>query len=189
MRKIIGKFILKVFGWKLYTVYPKEDKMVVIVAPHTTIMDFVWGLFAWWVIGVKPNFLIKKELFFFPLNYILKAFGGIPVNRTHAASIPLYCKKMFDAGSMYGLTITPEGTRKKTNRWKRGFYFISEKADVPIYLAFLDYKRKTLGIFMKFEKTGDVELDMQRIKNFYVNVYGKHPKLFSEFDDNPSEKP
>jgi 1-acyl-sn-glycerol-3-phosphate acyltransferase len=182
MRKIIGKIVLKLFGWKLYTIFPKEDKLVVVVAPHTTTMDFVWGLMAWWVIGIKPNFMIKKEFFFFPLGYLLKALGGIPVNRQHATNIARYCTSLFKSGQMHGLTITPEGTRKKVEKWKKGFYFISEKADVPIYLAFLDYKRKTLGIACKFEKTGDVEVDMRRIKNFYVNVYGKNPEWFSEYE-------
>ena len=81
MRKF-SRFIFKLFGWEIDKTSPEGiKKCVVCMGPHTSNYDFIIGRLAFVQYGVKGSFLIKKELFFLPLGWILKGIGGIPVDR------------------------------------------------------------------------------------------------------------
>jgi 1-acyl-sn-glycerol-3-phosphate acyltransferase len=130
--------------------------------------------------GRKANFLIKKSWFFFPMNLIFKAIGGIPVDRSKKTSLTEQLTEEFNKRDYFQLAITPEGTRKYTDEWKKGFYYIALAAEVPIIIVILDYKDKTVYFKDIFYPTGDIENDMPLIKAYYKNAQGKHPKLFSQ---------
>ncbi|MBE9467311.1 MAG: 1-acyl-sn-glycerol-3-phosphate acyltransferase [Bacteroidetes bacterium] len=176
--KYLGKLILKLMGWKTEYNIPKYDKCIAIMAPHTSNWDFVIGRLFYFSIGIKPRFLIKKEIFFFPLNIILRSLGGIPIDRSKSTSLVEKIIYMFNERTKFTLTITPEGTRKKVTNWKRGFYYISKKANVPIVMGYLDYKKKIAGVYGKYIPQDNVEEDIKIIKNYYKNVNAKHPEKF-----------
>jgi 1-acyl-sn-glycerol-3-phosphate acyltransferase len=179
MRYISGQ-ILKLFGWKVIGRIPVDvRKCVVIVAPHTSYWDFVWGRLAYWDMGVKVKFLIKKEVFVFPFGGLLKHLGGIPVNRKSGANMVEVISRMFSKYNSLIITITPEGTRKKVTNWKKGFYYIALKAKVPIALGILDYKTKECGIGKILTPTGDLEKDFKMIEDFYRGRTGKHPEKYN----------
>jgi 1-acyl-sn-glycerol-3-phosphate acyltransferase len=177
--KLLSKYILKLFGWKVVGIVPSEKKFVCVVAPHTSFWDFIWGRLGYWNIGVSANFLIKKEFFVFPIKRLLLALGGIPVNRRQARNTVQYCTDLFKTREKLALTITPEGTRKYTAKWKKGFYYIAQQADVPLYVAFIDYRKKETGIITKFEMTGDFEKDFTAIQNLLRGHTAKFPKNYS----------
>lgn len=179
MRRISG-IILWLIGWKVTQGIPPDiPKCVVAVAPHTSMWDFIIGRLAFWKLGVKTRFLIKKEMFFWPLGPIIKWLGAIPVDRQKRGRLVDHIAAMFDDYDSLYIAITPEGTRKLVKDWKKGFYYISYKAKVPIALGVLDYAKKTGGVVKIFEPSGDYEADLKGIERHYLGATGKHPEKFN----------
>jgi len=180
MYQQLGKFILKLLGWKLTGGVPEGvQKAVVISAPHTSNWDFVIGFLTYMALGVKSRYLIKREAFFFPLGPILKALGAIPVDRNHSSNVVQQVGELFKTSNNMLVTITPEGTRKLVKHWKRGFYYIAEHAKVPILVGIVDYGKKEIGIAYKFDTTGNYEKDLAEIESYYKGKTAKHPENFN----------
>jgi 1-acyl-sn-glycerol-3-phosphate acyltransferase len=178
--KIISKLILGLFGWKVIGNIPSDlRKCVVVVAPHTSNWDFVIGRLAWFQMGLRVKFLIKKEMFFFPLGPIIKWLGGIPVDRSKSARMVDYVAGLFEQYDTLFITITPEGTRKLNPHWKKGFYYIAQKANVPIALAVLDYKKKEGGVIKVFMPSGDFEKEFNMVQDFYRGRGARFPEKFN----------
>ena len=176
---LIGKLLLKLIGWKTVGSLPQEKKCVIIAAPHTSNWDFIIGRLSYLASGKKIFFLIKKEFFFFPVGGILRKLGGIPVDRGRKNNTIQQVAKLFNEQDELFLTVAPEGTRKKVKRWKRGFYLIEKRSNVPIYMGKINYKTKEIGFFTKLETTDDIEADMKTLKSFYKNACARHPEKFS----------
>lgn len=175
--KTISDFVLKILGWKIDNDIPKSiKKAVIIVAPHTSYMDTIIGKFGFWHLGVDSKLLIKKEAFFWPLGWILKKVGGMPVNRGKSQRLTQIVADMFDEHESLFITITPEGTRSLVKEWKLGFYYIALTAKVPIVLGVLDYENKVGGMKKLFYPTGDIDKDLIEIKSFYKGIKGRHPE-------------
>lgn len=177
--KRFARFLLRINGWKYVGELPKVRKAIILSAPHTSNWDFIWGKLAFLAYDIKTYIFLKKEFFFFPMNLIFKALNVLPLNRADATGMVKYIVKAFDKYDDFYLTITPEGTRSKRDKWPRGFYFIAQKAKVPIYLGYLDYSKKELCLGELFYPTGDIEKDMQYIKSTYRGVVAKKPENFS----------
>lgn len=177
MKKIVA-FIFRTLGWKIADESPKNvKKCVVVMGPHTTNWDFIIGRMAFMQYGVKATFLIKKELFFPPLGWILRAMGGIPVNRKGNNNLTDQAVQHFEQNESMYMVFTPEGTRSYNPRWKKGFYYIAQKANVPIYIGFIDYKRKIGGFYGgEFKTTGNVDADILEIKKILSQYKGKFPE-------------
>lgn len=176
MKKLNLK-ILKLFGWNIDPNSPEGvKKAIVAVGPHTSNMDFVIGKMAFNSYGVKAKFLIKKELFFPPLGWVLKGLGGIPVSRDKNNNFTDQAKSYFDNNESMFMVFTPEGTRGYNSNWKKGFYYIAIKAKVPIYLAYIDYANKRGGFLELFEPTGDINKDLKYIKSRLSEFKGKYPE-------------
>ena len=153
---------------------------MIISVPHTSNWDFVWGELAFLSQGIPAYILMKKEFFFFPLGAILRALRVIPVDRgnkeNHLAEQLVREFKQRD--TMY-LCITPEGSRSRRKKWKKGFLVIAKAAGVPVYLGRIDYQTKTCQIGPLFHPTDDLEADMAYIMSTYHGVHAKHPERFS----------
>lgn len=178
MKKIYNS-ILKLIGWKITGQTNLPDKSVICVAPHTSNWDLPLGLIVYKALGKKASFLIKKEWFFFPMNLIFKALGGIPVDRSKKSSLTEQMAELYAQKDNFQLAITPEATRKLNTEWKKGFYFIALAANVPIVIAALDYGKKEANFKGILMPTGDVDTDIDKIKSYYSGVTAKHPKYFS----------
>ncbi len=174
----ISTFILKLLGWKISGTTGYPAKCVLCVAPHTSNWDLLLGKLIYSSLGREASFLIKKSWFFFPLNLLFSALGGIPVDRTKNTSLIDQMADQFDKREHFELAITPEGTRSPNSEWKKGFYFIALEAKVPIVIVVLDYKDKTAYFKDIFIPTGDVDNDMIKIKSYYKGASGKHPENF-----------
>ena len=191
--KSIAKWLLKISGWSVKgTLPPMENiKMVVISAPHTSMWDYIIGRLFYFANGIDSPVMIKKELFFFPLGWILKKIGAFPVNRGNSGGIVDQIIEGFKTKQSLILTITPEGTRKKTKHWKKGFYTIASKAEVPILPSYFDYKDKKIGIGNLFYPTGNYEKDLFEIQKFFAGVTARHPDQFylpQEVFENTEQK-
>lgn len=165
----IWGYALKLFGWKVDISAPRRNKCVICVAPHTSNLDFIIGLAAYQSLGRKANFLMKEFWFFFPLKYILRAFGGIPVpSKKHSkGSLTEKVIELFKTRSYVNMAVTPEGTRSRREQWHTGFLHIAYGAHVPIQLGVIDFHTKKVIIREEYNPTGNVEADMAFIKNYY----------------------
>lgn len=174
MLKTLSKIILKIIGWHVDITLPEEKKFVLIGAPHTTNWDLPIGLLCFWSAQVHLTWVGKKQLFVGPIGYILRALGGIPVDRSiHTGFIEQIAQQFNNRKEMvFGLT--PEGTRSKTEYWKTGFYYIALQAKVPICLAYVDYPSRTFGMGEIIMPTGDIDKDFKLIKSFYQYKKGKY---------------
>jgi len=176
MKKIM-RIILKLMGWKIDKHVPDGvKKAVIVMGPHTSNWDFVIGKMAFVTFGIKARFLIKKELFFFPFGPILKAMGGIPVDRKANNNFTEQAVDYFNNNESMYMVFTPEGTRKYSPNWKKGFYYIAQKANVPIYIGYMDYEQKTGGFHSLFQPTGDADKDILEIKEILKQYKGKFPE-------------
>lgn len=122
---------------------------------------------------------MKKEWFFFPLGLFFKAVGGIPVDRGRKTSLVDQMAKRFAESKRFHLAITPEGTRKANPNWKKGFYFIALKAQVPIVLIGIDYEKKIISETKAIMPSGDINKDMREIKLYFKDFKGKFPENFA----------
>lgn len=175
----ISKFILKKTGWKINVNVEIPDKCVICVAPHTSNWDFIMGKLVYWSMNKQASFLVKKQWTVFPFSIVAKPMGAIPVDRTKSTSVTEQVVKMFKEKDKFQVAITPEGTRKKNSNWKKGFYFIAQNANVPIVLAGMDYEKKLMIFGKIIIPKGDINADMQEMKDFYKDFKGKNPESFS----------
>lgn len=165
------------FGWKIDSAFPEETKKcVIIVAPHTSNWDFIIGRLAFNIYGLKVKFLIKDDLFVGPLGSILKALGGLPVDRSKKNNLTDIIAEMYDGKEQLTIMFTPEGTRSYNPDWKKGFYYIAEKANVPLVLSYIDYTNRKGGFIGVFNPTGNAEKDIETIKKKYHGIEGKVPE-------------
>ncbi len=177
MLYILSRILKKAFGWKfIYNIDPSIKKFVVLGAPHTSNWDGIWALAYVSYFKIPFKFLIKKDLFFFPLGIILRKLGGLPVDRSKSNSLTDQCVEYFKQNETLVLGITPEGTRSYNDQWKKGFYYISEKANIPIVVGYIDYEKKIVSMDHILKKTGNIDLDIQTLKAFYKTKKGKHPE-------------
>lgn len=180
IKRSLCRGILHLLGWKIVMKGDDVPKCVICVAPHTSNLDFTMGKLFYNAIGGKAKFLIKKEWFVFPLNILFSSMGGIPINRSKSSSTTEQLAEEFAKRDTFHLAITPEGTRKKTQEWKKGFYYIALKAGVPIQVAYIDYGKKEVGIKATFYPTGNVDEDILAIRSMYEGISGYHKRNFAE---------
>ncbi len=154
------------------------ERCVLIVAPHTSFWDFVWGWCFMQEYGLKVKFLIKQEVFFFPLGLLLKWLGGIPVDRRRGNNMVQQVVDAYQKHQKLCVVITPEGTRKPTRNWKKGFHHIARQANVPVAVGYVDYATKTYGLPLVFAPSDDFAKDMQDVVEVYQNRKGKYPEMF-----------
>ena len=167
----------KILGWQIKGSFDQSiKKSVVIVAPHTSNMDFVISSFARRILKTQINFVGKKELFAWPIGWYFKWMGGEPLDRKRAQNKVEAIVNVYNDHEEFRLAIAPEGTRKKVDVWKTGYYYIALKANVPIIPVSLDYHNKILTVGNPFYPTGDLEKDETFLKNFLKNIKGKIPQ-------------
>lgn len=178
MKSICRWLLYNVMGWKKDITVPHPDKYIICLAPHTSNWDFVIGQLYARAEGIKINYMMKKEWFFWPLGPIFRHTGGIPVYREKNMSMTDTLSKIAMKEKEFKLCITPEGTRKPTAEWKRGFYYIALNAGIPILLYATDFETKTIRCTKSFTPTGDYHTDIVEIKEYYKGTKGKKPENF-----------
>jgi 1-acyl-sn-glycerol-3-phosphate acyltransferase len=187
----LGRVVMTLIGWQ---VVGQElltgPQYVLVVAPHTSNWDLpiglicahAFGFFSGWQCG----FMIKESATQWPVvGRLLRFFGGIPIRRQAAQDIVDQMVDIFHQTERLVVAITPEGTRARRDYWKSGFYRIAFKANVPIALAFLDYKRRVAGVGKVIVPSGDPFADMQLFRDFYQTIIAKYPEKFGEVQLKP----
>lgn len=161
-------------GWKIGGIFDENiKKSVLMVIPHTSWHDFYIGIFTRGIVELEMNFIAKKELFRFPIGFYFKWMGGAPIDRTGSLNKVEGIAKIFEKHDEFRLAISPEGTRKKINELKSGFYYIALKANVPIIPVAFDFGTKTVKIGKAFYPTSNYENDLKILLNHFKGVSGK----------------
>ncbi len=158
---------------------PHPNKYIICLAPHTSNWDFALGQLYSGAEGLTCNFLIKKEWFVWPLKSLFKRLGGIPVWRSKHTSMTDNLAETARQSSTFRLCITPEGTRSLNPEWKKGFYYIALKAQLPILLYGVDYKKKRIQCTKTIVPNGDIEAQMREIKLYFKDFQGRKPEKFT----------
>lgn len=179
MKRLCRYLLYKAMGWKCEVSETIGKKGIIALAPHTSNFDFILGILYSRAEGIKSNFLMKKEWFFWPLGCIMRKLGGIPVYRSKKMSLTDQLAKVANERESFLLCITPEGTRSRVEEWKRGFYYIALKANLPIWLYGIDYSTKTIKCTKTIIPDGNIEEQMRLIMSYYKDFKGKHPEKFA----------
>lgn len=179
MLRLFLNLYWKIFGWKLSGNFPYHyKKMVLAVAPHTHWVDVMVGFAARNAMNINhAKFLGKKELFVGPLGWILRKMGGTPVDRFSKHGMVEQVAEIFAANDNFILGLSPEGTRKRVDKLRTGFYHIAKKAGVPIVPIGFDYENKRVVIGEAFFPGDDEAADLKKIISFYANIKGRNPEL------------
>ena len=177
--KLIGKLFMWFAGWKVEGQIPLRNKVIIIAAPHTTNWDFVYLLGAAFHLGLSVKWLGKASLFSFPFGRIMRALGGISVDRSKPNGMVEQVVNTIRGIPKISLVIPPSGTRHKTEYWKSGFYHIAKTANVSIVCGYLDYDKKRAGLGPNFFVSDSTSDDMDKIREFYKDKVGKFPALTS----------
>ncbi len=179
LQRLSKKILFDWLGFSENVTEVLPDKCVIALAPHTSNWDFIIGKLYTTATGQSNLFLMKKEWFFWPLGILMRRMGGIPVYRDKKMKVTDSVAEMARNADVFRVCVTPEGTRKANSEWKKGFYYIALKADIPILLYGLDFKTKTIVCTKKIIPNGDVENQLQEIKEYFRNFTGKHPHQFA----------
>lgn len=180
-----ARWLTRLLGWRVEGALPLHlDKFVIIVAPHTSNWDFIIGLICAYAIGLLVSWpygiIAKSSAFRGPMGPVMRALGCIPVNRSAAQNVVEQMVAVFQQRERLMLVIAPEGTRKKTNYWKSGFYRIALGAHVPVVMATLDFGQKVGRVGPAFVPSGDLQADTPLLREFYSNVTARHPEKVGE---------
>ncbi len=175
--RAIGRTILRFIGWRVTGELPNIKKLVICGAPHTSNWDFISAMGVSLAIGIRFSYLMKKEAFFWPFKGLFMRLGGIPIDRKAAEDTVEQISSWYHQHNSVWLAITPEGTRKKVEKWKTGFLRIAHAADVPVLIVCWHYPEKTMVIDRLWEPSGDHVKDAEDIRAYINQHYqGANPK-------------
>ena len=174
---LFARIIMRLVGWRVDGRLPDISKYVLIGAPHTSNWDFVLFLGLIFYLRANARYMAKAEIFIFPIGWFFRYCGGYPVDRKKSTGLVGQMVEAINEEDRFILTIAPEGTRHYVSDWKRGFYHIAKGAGIPIVMAQVDGKNKTVHILKEpFLPTDDIEADMQAIKGKFEGVVGINPR-------------
>lgn len=170
-----GRLFLWLMRFRAVGDVPPGRKFVVIGAPHTSNWDFPLAIAYGFVRDVRLQVFVKHTMFVGPLGWLLRAVGGLPVDRTAAHGLVAHSVDTLRAADRLALVVPPSGTRSRASHWKSGFYHIATGADVPVVCCFIDFGRREVGVRDVLRLSGDVRADMDRIREVYAPIQAKFP--------------
>lgn len=179
IKRFVARTWLALSGWSFEGSVPTHRRCVVIAAPHTSNWDFVHTLAFAWSLGLPVRWMGKASLFAFPFGGVMRAWGGIPIERSRRGQVVAQSAARLACEPALMLLVPAEGTRSSGTHWRSGFYHIARTARVPIVLGWLDYARRRGGMDAGFIPGDDLGADMERIRAFYADKIGRHPSRFT----------
>jgi 1-acyl-sn-glycerol-3-phosphate acyltransferase len=178
-----ARSILALFGWHVRFDGLPTPKGIAIVYPHTSNWDFVLGLLAKWALGLPIRWIGKESLFRgftgATLGRLMVLWGGRPVDRRHPSGTVGQLAHLIGSEPWFWLGLSPEGTRKHTDHLRSGFYHLALGLDLPVALAYIDYRRREIGVTKFVKMSGDQVSDLDVLREFYADKIGRHPALAS----------
>ena len=170
----LGRSVLRLGGWRLVGPLPDVSKLVLIAAPHSSNWDGIWGFAAKLALGFEVRLLGKAQLFWWPLGPLLRRLGVIPIDRSSPHGTVEQAVAMIRRSDRIWYALAPEGTRKRVERWKTGFWKIAHEAQVPILPAYFHYPEKRIGVGPLFATSDDMAADIAALRAWYRPWVGKN---------------
>lgn len=169
--RFIGRCIMKAMGYTIVGKYADEPKMIIIVSPHTSNWDLMLAIGTILSLGMRLNFMMKKEAFVFPLKSLFIKLGGVPIDRKQAKNVVEQTLETFETREKFWLAIIPEGTRKSVSSWKSGFVRIAHQANVPIFIMGLDSRTKTLYLDKMVTASENAQEQAEELRLYSASKY------------------
>jgi 1-acyl-sn-glycerol-3-phosphate acyltransferase len=179
IRRAVARLYWRLSRWTLRSEPAPQEAGILVGAPHTSNWDFVLMLAIAWELGLDIRWLGKHSLFRGWRGPVMRALGGIPVDRRDPSGVVVDVLERVRRGEVFHLVVTPEGTRSGAG-WKSGFYRIAREADLPVTLGYVDRTTMTTGLGPTLRLTGDVRADMDAVRAFYADKAGVNPALRTE---------
>ncbi len=170
----IGRSVLRMGGWRLTGEFPDLPRLVVIAAPHSSNWDGVWGFAAKLALGLEIRVLGKAQLFRGPLAPLMRRLGVIPIDRSAPQGTVGQAVALIQRSERIWYALAPEGTRKRVERWKTGFWKIAHQAQVPILPVYFHYPQRRIGLGEPFHTSGDLEADLAALRAWYRPWQGRN---------------
>lgn len=170
----LGRSVLRLGGWRMRGTFPDIPRLVLIAAPHSSNWDGLWGFAAKLALGLEVKVLGKHQLFWWPLGLLMRRLGVIAVDRSAAHGVIEQAAAMIRASERIWFVVAPEGTRKRVERWKTGFWKIAKAAAVPVLPVYFHYPERVIGVGELFHPGDDLAADMARIRAWYRPWQGKN---------------
>jgi len=172
----VARLLFRITGWVAEGGVLEPRRFVIIAAPHTSNWDAVILVTAAYIFGIRISWFIKDSAFVGPLGWLIRAVGGIPINRRLRQNVVAQAVEEFRRREEFILAVPPEGTRRHSDGWRTGFYYIAREAGVPIVLGYIDYRRKVAGLGRAVVPSGDIDADFEIFRTFYEQVTAKFPE-------------
>jgi 1-acyl-sn-glycerol-3-phosphate acyltransferase len=174
--RALGRWTLRLLGWRVEGTLPDAPKLVIIAAPHTTNWDFIVGIATKLALGLRISWFGKDSLFRGPLGLLMTSLGGVPVDRSKSNDVVSQVVSEFERQEQMIIALAPEGTRKHVDRWRTGFYHIAHGAKVPVVPVALNWGVHAIQIGQPFITTGDLERDLEELQSRFAGVDGRRQK-------------
>ncbi len=174
--RFISNSIMRLLGWHVEGTLPDLPKYIIIGAPHTSNWDFLLFLGVIFRLKADVRYMGKAELFRNPFGWFFYWCGGIPVDRKKSSGLVEQMVEACNKSDKFILTIAPEGTRHYVSEWKMGFYHIAKSAGIPLVMAKVDGKHKTLHVGQVYQLTNNMEDDIKAIKGLFDGIVGVNPR-------------
>jgi len=177
MKQKIARWVMfNWWGWKIEGTLPDLPKYIIAVAPHTSWKDFPLAILLRAALGLKASYIGKESLFKGPFGWLFRLTGGYPVDRSKRSNFVDAVVDMIHSRDTCIIGLAPEGTRKRVSQFRTGFYYMALGAQVPIVLARLDAEHRTIGLSAPFYPTGNLELDMEQMVQYFREAKGFRPE-------------
>jgi 1-acyl-sn-glycerol-3-phosphate acyltransferase len=175
LTRLIGRLAYKLTGWSIEGRLPNVPKLVMAGAPHTCHGDVVVALGFFTLAGLKCRWMVKEEVFMFPISGIIRWLGALPVNRHDPGELVQELSDEINRSEKFVLVITPEGARRKVGRWKTGFYRIALATGAPITLAYADVARRVVSFGPTYQPNGEMEMQIEEMRAYFEGITARNP--------------
>ena len=178
MLRVLGRAALAAAGWRIEGQIPDTPRAVIIVAPHTSNWDFPIGLATMLALDLRVTWLGKHQIFRGPLGALWRRLGGVPVDRSAPEGVAEQAARVLAHDRSTFLAIAPEGTRRKVERWKSGFWRIARASGTPIFPVAFDFPRKAVVLFPLFPPTDDYAADLAALQSLFRAEMARNPASY-----------
>ena len=172
--------LLAFAGWRVEGALPALPRFIIVVAPHTSNWDFPLGVLAMFAIDLRASWLGKHTIFFFPVAPLLRWIGGEPIDRSAKHGTVGAAIEHFQTRPQWVLALSPEGTRRRVDRWKTGFHRIAVGAGVPVVPVWIDYRAGVVGLGAPLTMGPDETSEVARVHALFHKEMARYPECFAE---------
>jgi 1-acyl-sn-glycerol-3-phosphate acyltransferase len=179
IKKAVGKFLLWCYRWHVEGEVHNAKKFMVILAPHTSYWDFLTNMGTMLALGIRNRWFVADAFCWWPAGYFIRWMGGIPINRSSSQDLVSFTIGKFADHDELILALYPEGTTRKAEKWKTGFWHIARGADIPIQFLAVDYEKRACVFGPVIQLSDNIKADMKKIQAFFKDVTPKTPENFA----------